>query len=158
MRLALRVFKPMLASGRVAPKMRLIVVGQPGPESEKIHRFVGAENMAGRVIFVDGISDDYSDIPAFREVGSAGCRFVSLTADAEEKIANERLQAGTPGDSADLPSPFIDASNPRKNIFGCTGGCCRCPKPRRCRRGRRKHCKLNIESPVASELPTAVRF
>ena len=122
---ALRVFRHVLAAAPVHSRTRLVVVGLPGPESSKIHRFVRAENLAERVIFADGISDAElnwcyrncelllapsivegfglpvveaqfagcrvvcSDIPAFREVGFVGCRFVPLTTNAEEEFASE---------------------------------------------------------------------
>ena len=121
---ALRAFRRVL-DYQVAPRLRLVVVGLPGPESGRIHRFVKMAGLSECVTFVDGISDAElnwcyrncelllapstiegfglpvveaqlagcrvvcSDIPAFREVGSAGCGFVPLTADAEEEFANK---------------------------------------------------------------------
>jgi glycosyltransferase involved in cell wall biosynthesis len=122
--LALRVFKRLLAN-QMAAGMRLVVVGLPGPESGKIHRFAKVADLVEHVTFVDGISDPElhwcyrncelllapsttegfglpvaeaqlagcrivcSDIPAFREVGSVGCRFVPLNANAEEEFASK---------------------------------------------------------------------
>jgi len=122
---ALQVFKRLLTAGQVRSRMRLVVVGLPGPESGKIDRFIRAANLSERVAFVDGITDAElnwcyrncelllapsttegfglplveaqlagcrivcSDIPAFREVGLSGCRFVRLTADAEEEFARQ---------------------------------------------------------------------
>ena len=53
---ALRVFKRLLGS-QAASRLRLVVVGLPGPESNRIHRFVKAADLEERVLFVDGISD-----------------------------------------------------------------------------------------------------
>lgn len=123
--LAVQVFKRVLASGRIEPKTRLVVVGLPGPESGRIYSFVRAANLTESVVFVDGIPDAElawcyrncelllapssiegfglpileaqlagcrvvcSDIPAFREVASADCRFVRLSTNAEERFAEE---------------------------------------------------------------------
>jgi glycosyltransferase involved in cell wall biosynthesis len=120
--LALRVFQRALLAGQIVPTMRLVIVGIPGPESARIHRFVKGANLTHSVIFVDGISDAEltwcyrhselllapsivegfglpvleaqlagcrvvcSDIPAFREVASPGCRFVSLGPEAEQNF------------------------------------------------------------------------
>jgi len=120
---ALRVFHSALASGQIAPTMRLVIVGLPGPESAEIFRFVRRADLQHRAVFVDGISDAElawcyrhaelllapsiiegfglpvleaqlagcrvvcSDIAAFREVGSAGCRLVSLGPGAEHNFA-----------------------------------------------------------------------
>jgi glycosyltransferase involved in cell wall biosynthesis len=121
--LALRVFQRALLAGQIAPTMRLVVVGLPGPESAKIHRFVNRAKLKHSVVFVDGISDAElawcyrhtelllapsviegfglpvleaqlagcrvvcSDIPAFREVASQGCRFVSFDENVEQNFA-----------------------------------------------------------------------
>jgi glycosyltransferase involved in cell wall biosynthesis len=121
--LALRVFQRALRTGQIARTMRLVIVGLPGPESAKIHRFVNRAKLKHSVVFVDGISDAElawcyrhaelllapsiiegfglpvleaqlagcrvvcSEIPAFREVASPACRFVSLDQDAEQNFA-----------------------------------------------------------------------
>jgi glycosyltransferase involved in cell wall biosynthesis len=54
--LALRVFRRVLAS-EVAPKLRFVLIGLPGPESAKIRSFVKAADLEKRVSFIDGISD-----------------------------------------------------------------------------------------------------
>jgi len=146
--LALRVFQRALRGGQIAPAMRLVIVGLPGPESAKIHRFVNRAKLKHSVVFVDGISDAElawcyrhtelllapsviegfglpvleaqlagcrvvcSDIPAFREVGSPGCRFVSLDQDAEENFAfavAEMLRTRTP--LAEAPTHLSSWSN-----------------------------------------------
>jgi len=143
---ALQVFKRMLTSGGLRQNMRLVIVGMPGPESGRIHRFVRSANLAEHVVLVQGISDAElnwcyrncelliapstiegfglpvveaqlagcrivcSDIPAFREVGSAGCRFVSLTADGVEAFASE--VAASLGSRRPLPSSLPHISPP----------------------------------------------
>lgn len=123
--LALKVFKRVVASGRIGQNSRLVVVGLPGPESARICRFVAKTDLTESVVFVDGITDAElgwcyrncevllapssiegfglpvleaqlagcrvvcSDIPAFREVATADCRFVLLEADAEQRFAEE---------------------------------------------------------------------
>lgn len=55
--LLIRVFYRLLAERRLAPEMKLIVVGMPGPETASLHRQVAELQLAGRVLFVHGLSD-----------------------------------------------------------------------------------------------------
>jgi len=186
--LALRVFRRLLASGRVPSRMRLVVVGLPGPESGRIDRFVRAANMTECVTFVDGISDAEltwcyrncelllapstiegfglpvveaqfagcrivcSDIPAFREVGSAGCRFVPMTTDAEEEFANEvvaslHLRRPLPTCPPHLSPPAIAEQYLRlyRRMLGRT------------EKGQVTREEAQAESALAHKVPTAAR-
>lgn len=179
--LALRVFKRVLASRRIAPETQLVVVGLPGPESGKIHRFIRAANLSESVVFVDGIPDAElgwcyrncelllapssiegfglpvleaqlagcrvvcSDIPAFREVATGDCRFVHLSADAEERFAEEvaatlALRRPPPasvlgfspatiaGQYLDLYRELVHLSEPAKKRGGCSRLAEACPE------------------------------
>lgn len=55
--LLLHVFHRLLAERRIAPEMRLMVIGIPGPETARLHRLVSELQLGDRVLFVHGLSD-----------------------------------------------------------------------------------------------------
>jgi len=55
--LVLQTFKHLLSTGVIDSSKRLILVGMPGPETARIHRFVREADLTQQVMFVSGISD-----------------------------------------------------------------------------------------------------
>ena len=194
---ALRVFRRVL-DNHAAPKLRLVMVGLPGPESGKILRFVKMAGLSDRVTFVDGIADAElnwcyrncelllapstiegfglpvveaqlagcrivcSDIPAFREVGSAGCSFVPLTADAETEFANKIvasmcLRRPLPGCLPHLSPPVIAEQYVRlyRRMLLQPGeeAVSECPQ-----KGQQTQTEADTQSTLAHQVPTVFRF
>lgn len=55
--LLLRVFHRLLAERRIHPGMKLLVIGIPGPETDRLYRLVSELQLSERVLFVHGLSD-----------------------------------------------------------------------------------------------------
>jgi glycosyltransferase involved in cell wall biosynthesis len=55
--LVLETFTQMLRARTIAPATLLVVVGMPGPETSRIHRFIEASGLASNVLLLSGISE-----------------------------------------------------------------------------------------------------
>lgn len=55
--LALETFAQMLRAQTISAATMLIVVGMPGPETSRIHRFIEAAGLASNVLLLSGISE-----------------------------------------------------------------------------------------------------
>jgi glycosyltransferase involved in cell wall biosynthesis len=55
--LAIEVFRNLRRSGDVGADAYLVIVGIEGPETEKIHRFIKANDLVDQVVLLRGISD-----------------------------------------------------------------------------------------------------
>ena len=55
--LVLRAFERLWNHGHLAPEMRLVVVGIPGPETPAIQSFTAAHGLSERVLLVNGIQE-----------------------------------------------------------------------------------------------------
>ena len=55
--LLIRTFDRMLRTGQVAPDMKLVVIGIPGPETRNIHRLVFTLGLGKSVCFLEGVAD-----------------------------------------------------------------------------------------------------
>jgi len=55
--LVIRALHRLLQSNRIRPDMKLVVIGIPGPETERIYRLVSDLHMEERVIFLHGLPE-----------------------------------------------------------------------------------------------------
>ena len=105
--LAIRAFKRVIAAGQIPSDSRLVIVGMPGPESARIHRFVRSTGLSERIVLVSGIADAEmswcyrncevllapSTVEGFGlpvvEAELAGCRIVCSDIPAFREVGNE---------------------------------------------------------------------
>lgn len=55
--LLIRVYDRLLRTESINPQTRLVIVGIPGPETERLHHLVSRLGLSGRVRFLDGIAE-----------------------------------------------------------------------------------------------------
>lgn len=55
--LLIRDYDYLLRASRINPETRLMIVGIPGPETQRLHRLVSRAGLSGRVRFLEGISE-----------------------------------------------------------------------------------------------------
>ena len=57
LQLLIRVFDRLWCAGRIHPEMKLVIVGISGPETLRLHRQVFRSELGGKVLFLEGISE-----------------------------------------------------------------------------------------------------
>jgi glycosyltransferase involved in cell wall biosynthesis len=134
--LLIRTFHRMLRAGQVAPKMKLMIVGIPGPETRNIHRLVSTLGLGDRVCFLEGVSDSelqwcYAQCQAvvspstvegfglpIAEALLAGCRIVCSDIPAFREVADGQCRFVTLSGNAEemLATAIVAALNQPKGF------------------------------------------
>ena len=134
--LALRVFRRVLASGAIPQKSHLLIVGLPGPETGRLHKFIRAAKLGQNVTFADGVSDPElswcyrncelllapSSIEGFGlpivEAQLAGCRVICSDIAAFRELASAGCQFVSLGGDAerDFASAVVAATSVRRPL------------------------------------------